>query len=363
MIVAAFEHERHPRAADVFHHHHGADRLFASGDFGLQLGNFLADVLVGLVVTVEIVSDERRPFRFSPRGRILREERANRVAAGEGRDFGFAQRSTVKPHVINAAGERRAGVAAADVERLVGANRIAELVVLDRPFLGLAVEIDLDAGRFAGAVVGDEHMLPDIGLERRFRVDLDRVVGPRVDDVHGDGVALRKNVVAAVAVGVVHAGDHRAVAAAGRLHPRAIAERVSAFEIADVAGVDEISASELERAGVFAFAPGGVAVDLAGSFFAVEGDSNFGAGRFVERQVRQQIARQQRLIFRRRRGRLRPSVELRADILRRAARVSLRARESASSSLPTGRRGRRRALERPAPGCRRAFACRGRTPD
>src|SRR5581483_9246692 len=97
------------------------------------------------------------------------------------------------------------------------------------------VEVDAHAGRLAGAVVGDQDVIPLPRLQGRPGRHLEGVVGPLVDDVHADAVVLKPQVPAAEGVAVLHAGDGGAGGAAAReLHPGADGERLVLLEVTDL---------------------------------------------------------------------------------------------------------------------------------
>ena len=106
--------------------------------------------------------------------------------------------------------DSRPGVPLPDLERHLGADRLLQAVGLDLSLLRFAVDVDLHAGCPGRAVVGHEHVSPDTGRNRAPRNDLERVLGPVVDEMSRDAPSFEPHVPAPVVAAVVHAGDHRA---------------------------------------------------------------------------------------------------------------------------------------------------------
>ena len=112
-------------------------------------------------------------------------------------------------------------------------HRVFEAVAGHVDRLRLAVDIDPGSGRTARTVVGDHHVMPFAGLDRRLRDDLDGVVGPVVDQMRAGPVVLQPHVPAAEGVAVVHAGHHGPAAdLAGELDPAPVGKCLLAVEVA-----------------------------------------------------------------------------------------------------------------------------------
>ena len=76
--------------------------------------------------------------------------------------------------------------AGADPQRLLGLERLIQLIEQHRDGRELAVDIDLHARRDPRAIIGDGDVRPRFSGDDRCRLDADRVVEPALDqvDVH-----------------------------------------------------------------------------------------------------------------------------------------------------------------------------------
>ncbi len=72
--------------------------------------------------------------------------------------------------------------------------------------------------------------------------------GPGADDVHGDAAAVEVEIPAAVGVCIIHLRERHAHAGIIRLHPAAVAHRIRAVEIGDIAEFDPRVRPGAERA-------------------------------------------------------------------------------------------------------------------
>ena len=115
--------------------------------------------------------------------------------------------------------------------------------------LRLAVEVDLDAGGLARAVVSDEEVSPDAGFYLTFRHDLDRVIRPVVNKVGGDAAVLEPEVPAAVVLSIVHPReDRRRSSRLGQLDPGPERKCVISFKISGVGELGRLVGDDRRRA-------------------------------------------------------------------------------------------------------------------
>ena len=192
----------------------------------------------------------------------------------------------------------RALRAAADHQRHLGANRVLlELVVFDlRLLLQLAVVVNLHALGLAGAVVGNGHERPRVGLELVFRHHLQGIVRVGMDKVHRDPPALHPDIPAAEGVCIIHAGDHGIGRVVGRnADPEGHAERLVVFEIATTRKFAGLAVEQNGGHAVRAGLPGGRRRER--KFGLLAGEQNAGGAPlpFVEGQIDERSVLWQRL--------------------------------------------------------------------
>ena len=119
------------------------------------------------------------------------EQRGDGVAAADGADIGHHQLPTIKADVIDLNIVGLGTVKApADAEFLRCLNGSVEAVGFNVLFLQFAIDINLGAGSFAFAVVGDKYMRPLFGWHLGLADHLDGVVLPFGNDVGADSALL-----------------------------------------------------------------------------------------------------------------------------------------------------------------------------
>src|SRR5215469_16122070 len=100
---------------------------------------------------------------------------------GGGKDAGVLRRqdALINAQVVDAAVKAPFGtVSGADAQRLLRLEILVEVVEIDYPFRGPAVEIHLDPLGHAGAVVSDNDVTPALRINALFGVYADGVVQP-----------------------------------------------------------------------------------------------------------------------------------------------------------------------------------------
>src|SRR5262249_32952660 len=145
-----------------------------------------------------------------------------------------------------------------------GVDALRQLVGLDLQRLQDAVDVDLDAGGLAGAIVDDADVLPGVRLERGLADDLEGVVRPGADDVRAGPIAFEPQVPAAMRLRVVHAGhDGARLAAADDLDPGGGAEGLVLLEVAGLRNLQGRSVLDGETLGrQFPVNPGEARIQL-----------------------------------------------------------------------------------------------------
>ena len=241
VVLAAEQHAGGGHRVHLLLLHVGHGAAGADGvALGLESGEFLAGQDIARVASGEIELIEG--IRLGGRTSLGRkgEEHADRRILGERTDFIGLQLASVDADILDLAIDEVLVLAAlADADGDGGSDGIGQLVDLDAGLGRAAVDEDLEAGGFAGAVVGHEDMLPFARLERVLRGDdLEGILRPRMDQVDGVVAIVGEEVPAAEVGGLIHAGDDGLIGAtAGNSDPGAVAEGLVALEVGDVAEV------------------------------------------------------------------------------------------------------------------------------
>jgi hypothetical protein len=147
---------------------------------------------------------------------------------GESLSLGGRQGAVVKAEIIEGAGEPGVSGARTDAKGLGGGDGIREGIAFDIQIAGLTIDIDAEAGGFAGAVVGDQDMAPVGAFELLSGEDLEGVLGVLVDQVDDQASVLDQEIKASMRGAGVHATEEGAMTL--DLHPSAEAEGVGSIE-------------------------------------------------------------------------------------------------------------------------------------
>ncbi len=342
-IVTALEHERVARFLHLGHHHGGRNLVLEIGSLFLQRDELAVQrsQRVGRDVGQEILADVVGLLLRALAGEA-RDDHARPVMNRELLDLIGRQDPAVEPKIVDRSVEGLSERLAAHPQRRGGAEGSNQRVLLNVDVVALAVNIEPDAGRFAGTVVGQRDLIPLPQPETVVRADSDGAarVGREGDcqlrrillDPHERHV-LEPPLVATTMLRIVELlkDAHRQVAAA--LQPHGHAEGRRAIEGTDIPEADLRVAVERRRLSDRAIVERRVAGD-GPTMLVSAGDVREAAVHLVVRDQARRVDRRRRV-----RDRLLPTRAAAARRCRRSARLSWsRSPTSARRAAPAARR-------------------------
>ena len=133
----------------------------------------------------------------------------------------------------------------ADAEGFFGLERLIEIVEKHTQLRRFSVDVDPDAGRGPGAVVGRQDVVPLAGRDVALGLDPERVVQPSLDQIELNFSLVQAEAVPFGARAFRHARHDRATSL--RQNPRAQGELVIIAEVGDIASIDKSRAVEARR--------------------------------------------------------------------------------------------------------------------
>ena len=231
-----------------FLHHHGGGDCFYELLHLLAQGNNLLPCPAnsrGCVVVEEIRVNLAGLF-LRPCARLNSGDAVNQVGCGgELRLFG-GKSARINAHVVDVPVKTPVNPAErADAEGFVRLERLIEVIEKDPQFRRFSVDVDLDAARDPGAVVGRQDVMPPASREGAFGLHPERVVQPSLDQIELNFSLVQGEAVPFGARAFRHARHDRATSL--RQNPRAQGELVIIAEVGDIASIDKSRAVEARR--------------------------------------------------------------------------------------------------------------------
>src|SRR4051812_6499766 len=103
----------------------------------------------------------------------------------------------------------RGGMALPKFERNLSSNWLRKTVGVRVSRLELSVDVDLESGGAARAVVSDEHVTPGAGDHMMARNHLERIIRPPVNQVSGHASVFEPDIPSAIVLAIVHPRQDR----------------------------------------------------------------------------------------------------------------------------------------------------------
>ena len=213
VILAAVENKRHGRLGPLLHHVRNGSARPDRGLFLLQ-GMMPGLELFGAGISSLQPPDEQGLGILVLPGTLLHGLAQKRQGAARGREISGlvgCEDQAIDPHVADAdVVEPGRGVPLTHLQRNGRPDGVVQLIGRDLRVLKFSVDVDLDAGGLRRAVVGDQHVSPDVQRKLGASNHLQCVLRPLVDEVGCDLPVLDPEVPSAVVVLIIHPGDDRA---------------------------------------------------------------------------------------------------------------------------------------------------------